>query len=371
MDVQSESCSDSDPIQMNNQSRIRNASPIGGPLKQKKKSKRGGKILAPVAQNQSARSKSRGQQTITHKECERVDTIVGSVNFASVGNYAINPGLASSFPWLSGVAQHFERYRMDSFKVRYKNLKGTSSAGNILMSFDYDTLDAGPNTAVIQTQSTVYVDGAPWRIFEMNVPTDGSKKYIRSSAIAGADLKTYDFGRVWVSAEGCADTSDHGYLEFEYSVTLFEKQTSSSVGSTPTNNSVAVWNLSADTAALAASAVIEITEEATTISGLSITNASGVITLPQGVWLCTAEAYWTGGGTSGAGSGIEFRVDSASIVPPVKCVPYTASGQNSNGSITCLVISDGTTTLDLYFNYGTPTCAFKQDGCRIIIQAIA
>lgn len=107
---------------------------------------------------------------------------------------------------------------------RYKNLKGTASNGNILMSFDYDTLDNPPASAVEMTQSTVYVDGAPWRIFELEVPSDKRDLFTRSAAVAGADLKTYDMGKLHVAAEGCADTTPHGYLEVEYDVELFMKQ---------------------------------------------------------------------------------------------------------------------------------------------------
>jgi hypothetical protein len=101
------------------------------------------------------------------------------------------------------------------------------------MSFDYDTLDAPPATAIAQSQSTVWIDGAPWRIFEMKVPTRRGKLFTRSSVVPGTDLKTYDFGRLHVSAEGCADDSAHGYLEVEYNIELLDKQVGGSTGGMP------------------------------------------------------------------------------------------------------------------------------------------
>jgi hypothetical protein len=127
---------------------------------------------------------------------------------------------------LAGHAQLFEKYKIHKLIYRYKNLKGTSSAGNILMSFDYDSLDIAPTTAIAMTQSTKYVDGAPWRIFELNVPSDNRTLFTRSGSIPGADLKTYDMGVLHVAAEGCADTTDHGYLEVEYDIELLQKQPS-------------------------------------------------------------------------------------------------------------------------------------------------
>jgi hypothetical protein len=316
--------------------------------------------------NRSARS-AREKRVVTHRECERVATVSGSVAFASVGNYAINPGLSDSFPWLSGVAQHYERYRIDSFLVRFKNLKGTDSDGNIIISFDYDTLDDGPSTAVVQTQSTVYVDGAPWRIFEMPVPTDGTVKYIRSGPLAGADLKTYDFGRVWVSAEGCGDASDHGYLEFEYVVSLFEKQTST--GTSAANRNYSQWNLATSTAALSASAILDISEEVIVAVSDPPTNASGVLTLPAGYWLVTGEASWVTAGIDGT-STLEIRYDGASANPPITSYigGYAANDVDST-SLSTLVYSDGTNTVDLYYNHGASNTTFKGDACRLSARA--
>lgn len=195
--------------------------------------------MAPVAQNKSS-AQTRGN-SLRFKECERITTIPGSVAFAVSGSVACNPGLAASFPWLSGHANLFERYRIHKLVYRYKNLKGTASNGNILMSFDYDTLDNPPASAVEMTQSTVYVDGAPWRIFQLEVPTDKRDLFTRSAAVAGADLKTYDMGKLHVAAEGCADSTPHGYLEVEYDVELFMKQSTTS-GSSGTSNLGTVFN---------------------------------------------------------------------------------------------------------------------------------
>jgi len=325
----------------------------------------GALVRAPAAMNRGSRS--RVQRTVTHRECERVGTVVGSVSFANVLNLAINPGLAESFPWLSGVAQHYERYRIDSLKVRYKNLKGTSSDGNVLMSFDYDTLDAGPTSAVVATQSTIYEDGAPWRIFEMTVRPDGTKKYIRQGAVAGADLKTYDMGRLWISAEGCADTSDHGYIELEYVVSLFEKQTAAGA-SVAANSKVAIFNLPS-TQTMSAVGVVEITEEVVNIAS-GPTNVGGVVTLPLGNWLVTAEASEYSSAIDSTAT-LEIRVDGASMSIPCLIWPGGgATGDRSACSGTTFVQSDGTTTVDLYFNAAAPTHYFQQDACRLILVAL-
>jgi len=188
-------------------------------------------VRAPTAMNRSSRQT--GMNSTRYRECERIATVNGSVAFSNVLDVPCNPGLANSFPWLSGHAALYESYIVHSITYRYKNLKGTDAAGNILMSFDYDTLDSPPASAIAQSQSTVWIDGAPWRIFEMKVPVRKHKLFTRSSVIPGTDLKTYDFGRLHVSAEGCADASAHGYLEVEYNIELVDKQVGGSSGGIP------------------------------------------------------------------------------------------------------------------------------------------
>lgn len=204
--------------------------------KVKKAPKSGGTQMAPIAMNRS--SVQTGKNSQRYRECERIGTIVGSSSFANALSLQTNPGLSASFPWLSGHAGLFEKYKVHKLVYRYKNLKGTSTDGNVIMSYDYDTLDAPPSSAILATQSTHYADGAPWRIFELKVPTDGRVLFTRSSVVSGADLKTYDMGQIHISTEGCANTSVHGYIEVEYDIELLDKQPSTLAPSASGNASV-------------------------------------------------------------------------------------------------------------------------------------
>jgi len=105
------------------------------------RSKAKGKMVrAPAFSNKS--SSQSGQQSRRYRESERILTVSGAVSYSVEHSVAVNPGLPASFPWLSGHAQLYEKFKVHRLIFRYKNLKGTSSAGNILMSFDYDTLDS-------------------------------------------------------------------------------------------------------------------------------------------------------------------------------------------------------------------------------------
>lgn len=313
-------------------------------------------VKAPLAQNKSSKSQNRSPEV--HREMERIRTVTGSVAFSSVANIAVNPGLPEFAPWLSGLAAKFDRYVLDGLIVRYKNLKGANSDGNVIISFDPDTLDAGPATAVEQTQASVYVDGAPWRIFQMKVPCDQQKRYIRTGPLAGVDLKTYDMGRLWISAEGCANTSDHGYIEIEYSVRLFEKQSGATL---PSSQSISFYNLAANQA-MVGSAVLDIDEAVAVPSAAPPTNLNGTVTLPLGNFLVTAELNWTGASTGS----IQLRQDGAALPTPSLFYMDNVRG----GSLSAFVRSVGGTTVDVFFTSGGTNPTFLADACRLIISTV-
>jgi hypothetical protein len=263
-------------------------------------------INAPVAANRS--SKRTSNRTLRFTECERITTISGSTAFAVGTSLYCNPGLASSFPWLAGHAQLFEKYRVHKLIYRYKNLKGTSSAGNILMSFDYDSLDAAPSTAIAMTQSTKYVDGAPWRIFELNVPSDNRVLFTRPGIVPGADLKTYDMGVLHVAAEGCADTSDHGYLEVEYDIELLQKQPSTTSVTTGAILSSASYGV-ASTTAPSTTVLFDQVQTTDTLGG---SMAAGVYTIPvSGTFLIQSNV-------DASGSAVELYTNGSAFTEPIK-----------------------------------------------------
>lgn len=323
----------------------------------KKKNKNNGLKQAPVAMNRSSRQTP--TKKTSYNERERITTIVGSVNFSVGQTVRINPGLSESFPWLSGHAQLYEKYHFRKLLFRYKNLKGTSSNGNVIMSFDYDALDGAPATAVEQTQSTYYIDGSVWRIFELSVPVSHLPPlYTRASLIGSSDLKTYDIGQLFVATEGCADTSDHGYLEVEYHCDLIDKQVGG--GAAAAVSSILVANLSTNT--VISSTTDPIPFDEIIVNGLSASNASGVFTVPAGKYLVVGEFSHTV-----ASSTMEILVDSAAISPPVKAVTGSAAVGGGSLSGYLSLATQGTIQLSATTTGAT---SFTADCCRLIIQLL-
>lgn len=281
-------------------------------------------VSAPITQNKS--SSQSGRDRDRYVESERIGTVSGSVAFLVGIISQMNPGLSGSFPWLSGHAALYEKYKVNKLIYRYKNLKGTQTDGNILMGFDYDVLDAPPSDAIELTQLTEWVDGAPWRIFEFRVPTDGRVLFTRTGPVAGADLKTYDMGQLFVASEACADTSETGYLEVEYDISFFNKQSSkSSVAPSFTTSSFSLTG-DADVSALGQNQ-ISLWSNFSGNNGVIFDTVNHQFTVPQGNWLVTSYGSVDSGASSGL---VDFNLDisgnSLALTPQGPTVAFGGTG---------------------------------------------
>jgi len=223
---------------MTNQSKQPTQAKPGRPRKGKKQ--RNNVVRAPIAQNQS--SSNGGKNRSRYKKKERVATIVGSKDFKIQKKIYLNPAQKESFPWLSTHASLYDKYVVHNIRYIYRNLVGTASSGNVILSTDTDALDSPPSTAIEQCQSCTWKDGAPWRIFDMKVRNDRIKRFLRSGVVPfGADQKTYDMGVLYVSTEGCQEGEPQGILEVEYDIELMDTQSSS--GGTFTNKYTSFFSL--------------------------------------------------------------------------------------------------------------------------------
>lgn len=173
--------------------------------------------MAPLIQG------GRNSTRIVHREL--VASIVGSAAFAVNQSIPLNPGLASSFPWLSSQAQAWEQYRFNRLKFCYYTRTGSSTSGSVQLVPDYDAADAAPASEQIASSFEDVVEDAPWKDLESVLNPQamfpmGPKKFIRSGALpANLDIKTYDAGQMFVcTTDGAA--VNWGKLWVEYDVEL-------------------------------------------------------------------------------------------------------------------------------------------------------
>lgn len=168
-----------------------------------------------------------GRVRIRHREY--IADVAGSVAFAATG-YAINPGIATSFPWLSNLAVNFESYLFRSLSFEYETQKSTATSGAVMLAVDFDAADAAPATKTALMTYHNAVRSAVWgeccyRSDGADLRKFGVQRYIRSAALAAdLDIKTYDVGNLFVATQGEADTTAIGELYVVYDVELITPQ---------------------------------------------------------------------------------------------------------------------------------------------------
>jgi hypothetical protein len=167
---------------------------------------------------------SRGQNTfIRHREY--VADINGSILFAVVASFGINPGLAKSFPWLSQVAQRFEKYRFRKLRYTFETTSPTSAVGSMMLVPDFDAEDPPPISKVQALSYKSSVRTQIWERIALEAKSEDLKAlpqyYIRAGALLGSyDIKTYDVGNLFVCSAGAVGPALVGELWVEYEVEL-------------------------------------------------------------------------------------------------------------------------------------------------------
>lgn len=162
---------------------------------------------------------------------------IGATTAFTLASFALNPGLNTTFPWLSNVAESYEEYRWRGLLFEFKSLSSdavlsasTSSAlGSVIMATEYNVLN--PNfvdkkemenydKANSSKPSCTFIH--PVECAASQTPVD--KLFVRSGVPpAGADLRLYDLGNFQIATVGMqAATGVAGELWATYEVEFFK-----------------------------------------------------------------------------------------------------------------------------------------------------
>lgn len=173
--------------------------------------------VTPLANNYTIRSSGTKPTLVTHTEYLD-DVFCPQAQF----KYEMNPGLTSTFTWLSQLAVLYDRYRVVAFTVNYVPAVAATHAGSLILAFDYDSDDPDPSGWLALENKTTKVVGTgrdrmslalnPKMIHASN-PT----LYIRHENQTNVEKHTTDFGQLWVMATG--DTAAvYGRLYMSYTI---------------------------------------------------------------------------------------------------------------------------------------------------------
>lgn len=156
---------------------------------------------------------------------------VTSSQLWEITQFAVNPGLSDTFPWLSTIASSFQKYRIDGL-VFY--LRSTSSVaisnttdlglGTVLGAFQYNLYDPMPASKVDMLALSGSLSGKPSEdhIYPMECMTSKNvfaTRLIRSKGVSD-DLAKYDAAKFCLATTGFPGEYALGELWVSYDITL-------------------------------------------------------------------------------------------------------------------------------------------------------
>jgi len=228
---------------------------------------------------------------------EFITDLVGSTTFGNGANagaqlFAINPGQVVVFPWLSKMAQNFEKYVFTKLKFTYMHevseFATAGTTGVAILGFDYDAADPPFQTQTQILDSDPHDFKMPCKDFSLNIDCktafDNGPKYVRPGNLpGGSDIKTYDIGNLQYAAAGTADgTTKIGKLMVEYAGYFLKPVNEPSAA--PANNQVSWFQTTTNEAQVTGVTRSEILATATS-NGLSVVNTAGSMVPPAGNYL--------------------------------------------------------------------------------------
>ncbi len=177
-------------------------------------------------------------ESVVFRHREYIADVSSSTSF-SVVTYAVNPGLAATFPYLSAIAQNFQEYEFRGLVFEFKSLSAdalnstNTALGSIALAVQYRA-DASAFIDKQQLLNEMWaVDGKPSIDILLPVecaPVENPLKmqYVRGAAVpSGQDTKLYDLAKLSVASYGSQAVAVVGELWATYEVVLRKPQLSS------------------------------------------------------------------------------------------------------------------------------------------------
>jgi hypothetical protein len=299
--------------------------------------------------------------------------------------YPLNPGIPTTFPWLSNIAAQYDQYRFRSLRFLYITRCATIQSGSVILAPDYDASDPPPISEVQITTYKDVVEDVPWRniVCTLSIPdlhAMGPRKFVRTFVVSFADIKTYDCGNLFIATVG-TDTNALGKIWVEYSVELYAPTLQPTLALLPTFSTYA----RATTAPLLTNAAQSLVLWDTVLFNplniiFNTVGPGSVLVLPRGSYLITVVLDFnvmTASTNLGPWSVyMYFLVNGAQTVPQTSVSPsaYLPAGSTSYSQNTVnqlVLVSTGATTFQVNaesVNAFAATSFLSNVGCNMTIQ---
>jgi len=173
-------------------------------------------------------STTRATNVVCHREY--LGDIMGTSAFTNT-QYPLNPGIATTFPWLSTVAPSYQEYKFHGVVFEFRSLitdfVTSGSPGVVIMSTNYNA-DATLYTSKQQMEQSEFATSVKPTVNLMHAiecavdQTPVNEKYIRSGSVpVNQDLRLYDHGNFQFATQ-TNPIQNLGELWVTYCVELFK-----------------------------------------------------------------------------------------------------------------------------------------------------
>lgn len=241
------------------------------------------------------------QQSVIIRHKEYLGEVLSSTSYTVQQSYPLNPGNATTFPWLSNIAASFQEYRIRGMVFHYIPSSGSAvsstnaALGTVMIQTSYRSNDATPSSKVELLNEFWSNEVVPSDTMAHPIECDPKEnpfnvQYIRTGSVpAGDSVLMYDLGLTHLAVSGCQSTGNRlGDLWVTYDIELKKPLLYSNVTSRVDSSTGYV------TTGLSTTALFGTTT--TTLGGstpVSVLNNS--ITFPKGmVGRFVALVEWTG-----------------------------------------------------------------------------
>jgi outer membrane lipoprotein SlyB len=180
-------------------------------------------------------------QTVVVRHKEFLATISGSSSFSVQHEFALNPGVSNTFPWLSTIANSFSEYTIKGLVFHYVPTSGmavsstNSALGSVMIQTTYRASDSPPSSKHEILNEYWSNEVVPSETMCHPLECDPKENpfqvhYVRAGEIPDGDtILMYDLGKTYVAVQGMQSTNVVGDLWVTYEVELKKPIISSNV----------------------------------------------------------------------------------------------------------------------------------------------
>jgi hypothetical protein len=310
---------------------------------------------------------------IRHRELIAA-AVAGSTGFVVQNVFALNPGLASVFPWLAPQAQQWQQYTVHGIRFIWVPIAPTSTAGDVYLVPDYDASDPTPTTETQAADNVDAVVDSCWQDIKCDLSVKGMmglgpRRFVRPCAMAG-DVKTFDVGKFFLCTNNESGTSTIGKLFVEYDFEFFEPQNDPNPDTTPMQTSFFTQHAAESFVSATAKAVAwdTLVYDPLTIGA----GSSGTFTPPAGCYRIEATVSASDTANETSSLTLEIFKNGASLTNKAKTFAQASGGASGTAfasTVLAVLPMNGTDTFAVMATVtGTGTLASDADSCELLVS---